>query len=137
MELVGQSPLDLGRDRGREEAGHEPGMGLEGRHLAGIPVPRLGGVEIQGADHPPVQLHGHAQGRVHALAEQDLGELLPVGIGVDVGDGRWEPLAEGHRTGALGQAFLAVLNGLSGLVGGTGPAQLPVGVDQHESGRSG
>src|ERR671910_2108188 len=32
-------------------------MGLQSRDLAWVPIPRLAGVHVQGADHPTVQLH--------------------------------------------------------------------------------
>jgi hypothetical protein len=32
-------------------------MGLQSRDLAWVPIPRLAGVDVQGADHPTVQLH--------------------------------------------------------------------------------
>jgi hypothetical protein len=67
-------------------------------------------------NHPPVQLHRHAQGRADALADLYLGEPIPARLGVDVADGRRQPLAERHRTRSLGQALLAVLQGLGGLV---------------------
>jgi hypothetical protein len=65
---------------------------------------------------PPVQLYRHTQGRADSFAEQDLGELGPVGFDADIADGGREPLAERHRTRPLGQAFLVVLQGLGGLV---------------------
>ena len=61
----------------------------------------------------------------------------PVGFDADVTDRGREPLAERHRTRPLGEAFLPVLDRLGGLVRGAGPAQLPLGVDQHEPGRVG
>src|SRR5215216_1018171 len=83
---------------------------------------------------PAVQLDRDAQGRADALAEQDPAELGPLRLGAEVPDGRRQALAEGYRTRALGEPLLAVLDGLGGLVGGAGPAQLAVGVDQHEPG---
>src|SRR5215211_329545 len=83
---------------------------------------------------PAVQLDRDAQGRADALAEQDPAELGPLRLGAEVPDGRRQALAEGYRTRALGEPFLAVLDRLGGLVGGAGPAQLAVGVDQHEPG---
>jgi hypothetical protein len=55
----------------------------------------------------------------------------PVGFAADVADHRRGALAE---RSPLGQAFLAVLQGLGGLIRGAGPAQLAVLVDQHQSG---
>jgi len=74
-------------------------------------------VDVQGADHPTVQLHRHTQGRADPLADQDLGELLPVRLQLDVADGGRQALAERHRTRSLGQALLAVLQALGGLTG--------------------
>jgi hypothetical protein len=95
---------------------------------------RVGRVDVQGADHPAVQLHRHTQPRADPLTQQHLAELGPVGFDADVTDRGWEPLAERHRAGALGQAFLAVFDILGGLVRGAGPAQLAFGVDQHQPG---
>jgi hypothetical protein len=63
LQLVGQPPLDLGGHRPREQAGHQPGIGLQGRNLAGIPVPhvdtlRAGKVEIRCDRIQPVQFDG-------------------------------------------------------------------------------
>ena len=41
----------------------------------------------------------HTQGRADPLAHQDLGELLPVRLQLDVPDGGRQPLAERHRNG--------------------------------------
>jgi hypothetical protein len=54
----------------------------------------------------------HTQGRADPLAHQDLGELLPVRLQLDVPDGGRQPLAERHRTRPLGQALLPVLDRL-------------------------
>src|SRR5215218_1789982 len=102
LELASQPALDLRGGRGAEQAGYQPGIGLQGRDLARVPVPRVTRVDVQGADDPAVQLHRDTQPRADPLAQQDLGELLPVGFNPDVTDGGWEALAERHRTGALG-----------------------------------
>jgi hypothetical protein len=54
----------------------------------------------------------HTQGRADPLAHQDLGELLPVRLQLDVPDGGRQPLAERHRTRPLGQPLLPVLDRL-------------------------
>src|SRR5215217_340884 len=53
LQLISQPPLDLGGHRRHEQAGHQPGIGLEGRDLAGIPVPRLTGIDVQGVPMTP------------------------------------------------------------------------------------
>jgi hypothetical protein len=86
---------------------------------------------------PPSSSTGTLTRREHRFADQDLREFLPAGFGVDVADRRREPLAERHRTRALGQPLLLILEGLGGLVRGAGPAQLPLDIDQHEPDRVG
>jgi hypothetical protein len=75
----------------------------------------------------------HTQGRADPLAHQDLGELLPVRLQLDVPDGGRQPLAERHRNGPWARRSCP-----SSTAWASGPTRwpsaLPLGVDQHQPG---
>ena len=84
---------------------------------------------------PPPSSTGHTQARAHLEVGQDQGgDLPPVGFPAAVVHGRRSGVGEGVHARSLAEDLLVVLDGLGQLVRGTGPAQLAVGVGQHDPG---
>jgi hypothetical protein len=61
LELVGQRALELSLGSGPEEAGHHPGVGLQGGDLGVVPAPRVSGIDVQGADGAATELDGDTE----------------------------------------------------------------------------
>jgi hypothetical protein len=64
LQLVGQATLDLGGHRRREQAGHQPGIGLGGGDLAVVPIPGIAAVDVQ----VPIGLPSSSTGTLNAAA---------------------------------------------------------------------
>src|SRR5215216_6736871 len=60
--------------------------------------------------------------------------ISPTGVRYGVVHGRRPGAGEGVHAGTLAEDLLIVLDGLAQLVGGAGPAQLAVGMSQHDPG---
>src|SRR5215217_1410969 len=74
LELLSQGTFELGLGGGPEQAGHHPGIGLQGADLALVPASRVGRVHVQGADWAAAQLHRHTQPR----ADLDLDKVKAI-----------------------------------------------------------
>jgi hypothetical protein len=57
LELLGQHALELSLGRRPEQAGHHPGIDLQGADLTLIPAPRIHRIHIKGPDRATTQLH--------------------------------------------------------------------------------
>jgi hypothetical protein len=98
LELGGQGTFDLSLDRGCEQAGHHPGIGLQGPDLGVVPAPWVDGVDVKGSDRAAAQLDGDADPRADLDLDEGEGDLAPATLqGRVVHDRR---LAGGIRLGA-------------------------------------
>jgi beta-glucosidase len=75
LQLLSQSPLDLGADGLTEQRRGQAGIHLSGADLGLVPVPRHGRVQVQGADRAPLQLHRHTQAGPRVGAANPSGRL--------------------------------------------------------------
>src|SRR5215217_3837114 len=109
LELVGQRTFELSLGRRPEQAGHHPGIGLQGADLAVVPAAGVDGIHVQGADGAAAQLDGNTQPRTDLDLDHGQGDLAPAPLHGRVMHDCW--LAGGVRlhAGASGEDLLVVL----------------------------